>query len=96
MRPLYLIFLLFIAACSDKSSEEHTLSAKHYLLESDINSALVELKQAVQKKNDNIEARLMLGEVYLMQGNGFSAEKEFSYLFSLDITINLKIILVGL
>ncbi len=83
MRPLYLIFLLFIAACSDKSSEEHTLSAKHYLLESDINSALVELKQAVQKKNDNIEARLMLGEVYLMQGNGFSAEKEFSYLFSL-------------
>lgn len=42
----------------------------------DIRSAMIELKNALQRDPENAEARLLLGRMHLLLGDGDSAEKE--------------------
>ncbi|WP_413284614.1 XrtA/PEP-CTERM system TPR-repeat protein PrsT [Vibrio sp. MA40-2] len=53
-------------------------SAEKYLQDNDINSAIIELKNAIQSTPKEAQPRIMLGEVYLNRGNFLSAEKELS------------------
>ncbi|MGL1834742.1 XrtA/PEP-CTERM system TPR-repeat protein PrsT [Rhodocyclaceae bacterium SMB388] len=67
-----LFALLFSAvvltACAD-SPEDMLGSAKDFLARNDINAASIQLKNAIQKDGSLVEARFLLGKVYLEQGN---------------------------
>jgi len=55
---------------------EYVQRAKVFQNEGDSASAVVELKNALQKNPNNAEARWILGEIYVDQGLGREAEKE--------------------
>jgi putative PEP-CTERM system TPR-repeat lipoprotein len=58
------------------ASEEFYQDAKRYLEKGDPNSAVIQLKNALQKDRGHIGARKLLGDIYLNVGNGPAAEKE--------------------
>lgn len=71
---------LTIVACgeTDISDAEHLQRAKQYQADGDLRASLIELKSALQKNTANSEARLLLGELYVLAGEGAAAEKELS------------------
>ena len=77
-----LILLCFIAAglsaCgADITPDEYVARAIEQQSKGDVNSAVIELKNALQKAPRHQEARYLLGTLYLEQGALISAEKEF-------------------
>lgn len=56
--------------------EEYVEDARKYLNKGDINAAVIQLKNALQKDPNNVTARKLLGEIYLKVGNGPAAAKE--------------------
>ncbi|MDB5933880.1 MAG: prsT [Massilia sp.] len=50
--------------------------ARHYRQQGDIDAAVIQLKNALQKDPNNRDARRLLGEVYIEQADAVSAEKE--------------------
>ena len=72
-----LVFMLLagLAACGDANLTdiEHVQLAKDYLDKKELQSGMIELKNALSKNADNIEARLLLGNVYLDLGDGAAA-----------------------
>ncbi|NOZ37672.1 MAG: PEP-CTERM system TPR-repeat protein PrsT [Gammaproteobacteria bacterium] len=72
-------FMLAIAACGDTGmNEQQTLQkAKAYLDKGDLMAASIELRNTLQKNNENAEARYYLGSINLKIGDLASAEKEF-------------------
>lgn len=59
-------------------ANQYLASAEKYLNDNQVNSAIIELKNAIQSSPKDSQARLMLGEIYLTRGNFKSAEKELS------------------
>jgi putative PEP-CTERM system TPR-repeat lipoprotein len=51
--------------------------AREYIKKNEWRPATIELKNALQANPDNVEARMLLGDVYLKIYNGGAAEKEF-------------------
>ncbi len=70
-----LLSAMLLAGCSD-SADDMLGSAKSYLANSDINSASIQLKNALQKDGSLVEARFLLGSVYLEQGDIPGAVRE--------------------
>src|SRR5262249_728176 len=64
------------AAAATSESEQHHAQAQGFMAKGDWQSALIELKNAVQADPDNAAARFDLGLVYLRLGDPPSAEKE--------------------
>ena len=60
------------------SSEDYLKEAQDFAKKGDINAAIIQLKNALQKDPKNIKARFLLGKNYLTLGDGASAEKELS------------------
>lgn len=58
-------------------TEQYIQEAKAYLEKGEPKAAVIQLKNALQENPTSIEARLMLGKIYLKAGDGASAEKEF-------------------
>ena len=87
LRPCLLsvmvLTLLAIGGCGGPEPAEHLALAKTHIDQNDINSAVIELKNALQKDPDYAEARWLLGESYLKIGDGFAAGKELSLAESL-------------
>lgn len=85
---LLLIVSLILVACgkTDISDVEHVNRAKQYQTTGDFKATLIELKNALQQNPKNSEARLLLGELYVLIGNGAAAEKELNKALQLGVT----------
>lgn len=59
-----------------KSSQEYYQDAQRYHAKGDNKSAVIQLKNALQKNPDNGDARFLLGEIYSDAGNFAAAEDE--------------------
>lgn len=65
-----------LANTQSKESQAYYDKAVEFADLGQFRSAVVELKNALQRDPENADARLLLGRVYLMIGDGASAEKE--------------------
>lgn len=52
--------------------------AQQFLQKGDVNAGVIELKNALQKEPENTRARLLLGQSYILTGDGVAAEKELT------------------
>src|SRR5947207_10416452 len=71
--------ILTIGACDQTkryTDQEHVQRAKDFQAQGKPDSAVIELKNALQKNPKNAEARLQLGEIYAQLGFGEQAELE--------------------
>ena len=59
------------------SADEYLTEAREFVAKGQIKSAVIQLKNALQTEPSNIEARLMLGSLYLRTADGAAAAKEF-------------------
>ncbi len=66
---------LLIAGCGGGEENLYREAAELHA-KGDNKGAVIQLKNAIQKKPDYVEARFLLGKIYNEQGNGASAEKE--------------------
>jgi putative PEP-CTERM system TPR-repeat lipoprotein len=67
-----------LAACGSGSPDALLASAKDYLANNDSKSAIIQLKNALEKNPDLGEARFLLGRTLLQSGDILAAEKELS------------------
>ncbi len=71
------LFLLLISSAGYAiTAQDYIDRAKTYIEEDERRAGIIELKNALQVNPKSIEARLMLGEIYLSMGDGAAAEKE--------------------
>ncbi|MGK0235704.1 MAG: putative PEP-CTERM system TPR-repeat lipoprotein [Psychroserpens sp.] len=81
-----------LAACSpQKTSEEYLQSAQQSIVANDDASAIIDIKNAIRINRESVEARFLLGELYLRQGEAASAEKELQR--SMDLGKNIELVL---
>ena len=78
-----LLILSFITASASEDSQ-YLDDAREYIKDGKTDAAVIQLKNALQKNPENVEARLLLGKIYIQVGDGASAEKE------LDRAVRLK------
>jgi tetratricopeptide (TPR) repeat protein len=67
---------LLLAACGEQDPAHQIASARDYLAKSDVNAAIIQLKNALQQSPSNGEARLLLARALLETGDGAGAEIE--------------------
>jgi len=65
--------------------QEHIDKAEKYLAEGEVRSAVIELKNVLQREPAHVDARIMLGNIYLQAGDLPSAEKEFRRVAKLHV-----------
>ena len=58
--------------------KEHWQKAQALMQKNDRKAAIIELRNALQEKSDSVEARVLLGELYYLEGNLGAAEKELN------------------
>jgi len=72
------VIVSFTAGCDFSRTEaEYLDKAKVHYSKKQRNAAIIELKNALQLNINNIEARVLLADIYLNQGNFITAEKEY-------------------
>ncbi|MDP2370728.1 XrtA/PEP-CTERM system TPR-repeat protein PrsT [Rhodoferax sp.] len=71
-----LLVTLLITACGGDSADKMLGSAKEYLAKNDTKSAVIQIKNALQKDPDSPEARYLLGKALLDGGDRVAAEVE--------------------
>lgn len=82
-----MILMGSLVACNKfKSAQTFISEAVQYHQNGDNNSAIIQLKNALQKDPDNSEARYLLGTIYNETGDSQSAEKEIRKALSLGIS----------
>jgi len=88
LTPLFILLAVALSACDgfDRSPEEYIESAQAYLDQDDFPAAIVELKSALQQDGNSIEARKILGDIYIKVGRGEDAEKELRRAISLGMS----------
>ena len=85
---LVLTLLAGLSGCGKSAEElatEHFDRARQHQRDGDSRAAVIELKNALQQKGDLVDARWMLGEIYLELGLGANAEKEFERALELGL-----------
>ena len=82
-RALLCVAFAVLAGCGEKP-EALLASAKDYVARNDIQAAVIQLKNALQKEPDLAEARFLLGKLLLESGDAAGAEKELREAASLQ------------
>lgn len=67
----------FAARPVSEKSTNHLQAARQFVAKRNWNSAVIELKNALQADPNNVDARILLGDVYVKVKNGAAAEKEY-------------------
>ncbi|MDB5961092.1 MAG: system TPR-repeat protein PrsT [Massilia sp.] len=67
---------LMVAGCAAESHDETRAKVLEYQKKSDLNAAVIVLKNSLEKSPQDGEFRLLLARIYLEQGDPISAEKE--------------------
>jgi len=70
------LLVLLASGCGRSSSDELIKSAQEYIAKGDSNSAVIQLRNALQKAPDNAEARYLLGTLLAKRGDAAGAVKE--------------------
>ena len=74
---IFTIFFIMLSGCSDdKSAADYIIKVKADVGFHKINESIIDLKNAIKIEPKNAEARFLLGQLYLRQGDGPSAKKE--------------------
>lgn len=68
--------VLLLSACGGNDVASHLSKAHKYQDQGQYRSAVIEYKNVLQKKPDNLEARLGLGKSYLAQGDAADAQSQ--------------------
>lgn len=68
-----------------QTDRDYMGDALDYVEQRDLKSAVISLKNALQETPDDVEARYMLGDIYLKLGFGEGAEKEFEQAVKLGL-----------
>lgn len=71
-----LLLAALLAGCSGEKPEQLFAKAQQQYDSGNKAAAVIELKNAIQNNPDYAEARLLLGKIYVEQGDGASGEKE--------------------
>jgi len=71
-----ILFVSILTACSGDSLEDYLARADKYVQENNYDSAIIELKNALQLDGQSAQARWLLGKSYLDLGDILPAEKE--------------------
>ncbi|MCU4675563.1 PEP-CTERM system TPR-repeat protein PrsT [Catenovulum sp. 2E275] len=70
--------VFFISACLDLTTfEDHINNSQTALEQGDTQTAVIELKNAISKAPQDVQARVLLGSIYFQQGLFSEANKEF-------------------
>jgi putative PEP-CTERM system TPR-repeat lipoprotein len=80
-----MLLCVSLAACDSTTAQEHTANAQERLSEGEIRTAVIELKNALQKDPDLADARALLGEAHLRLGDYPSALKELERALDLGL-----------
>ena len=72
-----LLLIQLLSACDQTTAVEHLARAESHAEASDYRAAVIELKNALQKNPDFMEARAALGKAHLALGDFTGAVKEF-------------------
>ena len=67
------------------TADEYVREAERFLESGEAKSAIIELKNALQRDPAHADARILLGDLYLRLGDAPSAEKEFQRAARLDV-----------
>jgi putative PEP-CTERM system TPR-repeat lipoprotein len=76
LRSSLVLTALLLGACGDEPPGALVASAKEYLAKKDANSAVIQLKSALQKQPDLAEARFLLGRTLVENGDAVPGEIE--------------------
>lgn len=79
------LLMLPVGLLAAPNVQEHVDKAEKYLAEGEVRSAVIELKNALQREPMHVDARIMLGNIYLKTGDAASAEKEFRRVSKLHV-----------
>jgi len=77
-----------LAGCSGGNTASYVASARTYIAKSDYRSAIIELKNALQKDPDSGEARLLLARSLLEVGDPVGAEVEVRKAMTLHVPVD--------
>lgn len=86
LRSMLFVGLMAVFGCSEKTATEHLQSALVLADTGDHNAAIVELKSALQKSPRLMEARVVLGELYLHTQQWDAAAKELAKAYDLGVS----------
>jgi len=82
-----ILFMGGMTACGKtQTSETLVTEAKQYQQKGDDKAAIIQLKNALQKNPDDVEARFLLGTIYNENADFLSAEKELRKALSLGMS----------
>lgn len=66
-----------VALTAEEDAVTFLEEARDYVAKQEFSAAVIQLKNALRANPNNVDARFLLGEVYLRLGDAASAEKEF-------------------
>ncbi|KMT66293.1 XrtA/PEP-CTERM system TPR-repeat protein PrsT [Catenovulum maritimum] len=96
-RPLAIALsaTLFAAVAIAETSSEYYENALQFHHKGESKAAVIELKNALQQDYNNVSARILLGKIYLANGEAEAAVKEFSLVKASRVDLSLFAIEYG-
>ena len=87
VKILMLVFIVaMLAGCGKNLTDaQYVEKAKEHLTKNHRNSAIIELKNALQQNANNKDARMLLAELYIDMGNYIAAGKELQRAMELGV-----------